>query len=139
MTITSETVNLDQSECRKINSHLEIYTTANLGQAFLFQVPYLIAIFSYISWQVRGKSPEEYCKFAIKNSLLPVRSSSLPVRSTCHMHVSVAVPDKLYSCFFYSKTLILHVNHSRLVTFGDIVKVSSPYLAILQYVYIYSK
>ena len=26
MTITSETVNLDQSECRKINSHLEIYT-----------------------------------------------------------------------------------------------------------------
>ena len=26
VTITSETVNLDQSECRKINSHLEIYT-----------------------------------------------------------------------------------------------------------------
>ena len=26
MTITSQTVNLDQSECRKINSHLEIYT-----------------------------------------------------------------------------------------------------------------
>ena len=26
MTITSETANLDQSECRKINSHLEIYT-----------------------------------------------------------------------------------------------------------------
>ena len=27
VTITSETVNLDQSECRKINSHLEIYTS----------------------------------------------------------------------------------------------------------------
>ena len=27
MTITSETVNLDQSECRKIYSHLEIYST----------------------------------------------------------------------------------------------------------------
>ena len=26
VTITSETANLDQSECRKINSHLEIYT-----------------------------------------------------------------------------------------------------------------
>ena len=28
VTITSETANLDQSECRKINSHLEIYTNA---------------------------------------------------------------------------------------------------------------
>ena len=26
MAITSETVKLDQSECMKINSHLEIYT-----------------------------------------------------------------------------------------------------------------
>ena len=25
MTITSETVNLDQSECRKVNSYMEIY------------------------------------------------------------------------------------------------------------------
>ena len=66
----------------------------------------------------------------IKNSSFPVRSSSLPVRSTCHMHVSVAVP-KLYSCFFLSKTLLLHVNHSHLVTFSDVIKASSPYLAIL--------
>ena len=29
MTITSETVNLDQLKCRKINSHREIYTTYN--------------------------------------------------------------------------------------------------------------
>ena len=28
--ITSEAVNLDQSECRKINSHLEIYTNGLL-------------------------------------------------------------------------------------------------------------
>ena len=35
VTITSETANLDQSECRKINSHLEIYTNSLYILSFL--------------------------------------------------------------------------------------------------------
>ena len=55
-----------------------------------------------VSVPVFSNMPEEYCKFA-----KPIKNLSLPVRSTCHMHVSVAVP-KLYSCFFCSKTLLLY-------------------------------
>ena len=50
----------------------EALITANLGQVFLFHVPYLIAIFLFtfaIFKKVCCKPPEEYCKFAkpIKN------------------------------------------------------------------------
>ena len=38
VTITSETANLDQSECRKINSHLEIYTN-------IYELPHAPVIF----------------------------------------------------------------------------------------------
>ena len=37
------------------------------------------------------------------------------------LHVSLAVSNKLYACFFYSKTLLLHINHSLLVIFRCIV------------------
>ena len=45
MTITSETANLDQSQCRKINSHLEIYTNSyyHIKQLSLLTSPTIIS------------------------------------------------------------------------------------------------
>ena len=79
--------------------------TANLGQVFLFQIPYLIAIFLFtfaILKKFVANLLRNIAKFLSQlktpHFLLEVPHFLLHVT----MHVSVAVPDNLilYACFF---------------------------------------
>ena len=65
VTITSETANLDQSECRKINSHLEIYTKRHC---------YIANAKTKRDWLIRGHVALDKCNVSPRETskkLLP--------------------------------------------------------------------
>ena len=99
-----------------VNQKLTMFlVTANLGQAFLFQFPKLIATFLItfaINFEkVHCKSPEEYCNFPkpIRNSSLPDESCSLPVFSC-----TTDAAKTIFECKF-AQPKLLSCNNERYI------------------------